>query len=402
MQTITNQKHPGLRTQEGKVKVFLALFTALYILAAVCFVTAVLFTDLLDASSYIHLLLSIAVPVLGIALCAKLTTSFKPLVPFCIISAVIAFMGANITLASTFITFIVTVALCAYLLRERLSLLAILSAVGTIAVIYLLSGSILLGALGIVFFPVSLVLFLSFKKKRQRVASVCSMSLTLAITLITLFAAWIYTREGSLSVATLKGFFEILREELITAICSAFELATQQIGSSINVSVSDVNALIIMATTVFFNFLPAIFCITMLVVSYVIHSLYISIISPTVKDASEITNAITFNMSLPSAVLFFLALLAALILDREGLPMYAAAAQNIYTIFVPGFTLITFGFVGGFAKGKNASCFGIMLYIALFALIFFATGTALVVTSFAGAIIVIISHIKNRKNKIDR
>ena len=399
MQTITNQKHPGLRAQDGKLKVFLALFTALYISAAMSLVATVLFTDALDALSYIQLLLSVAVPVLGIVLCAKLTASFKPLVPFCIISAVIAFMGASITLASIFVSFLVAVALCAYLFRERLSLLAILSAVGTIAVIYLLSGSILLGASGIVFFPVSLALFISFKKKKQRVGAVCTMSLTLALTLIALFAAWMYAREGSLSVATLKGFFSILREELITVILSAFELAAEQIGNGFAVSVSDATALITMATSTFFNFFPAIFCITVLVVSYVIHSLYISVISPTVKDASEVANAITFNMSLTSAVLFFIAFLAALILDYEDLPVYAAAAQNIYIILVPGFTVITFGFVGGFAKGKNASCFGILLYIALFALVFFATSTALVITSFAGAILVIISSIKNRKTK---
>ena len=105
------------------------------------------------------------------------------------------------------------------------------------------------------------------------------------------------------------------------------------------------------------------------------------------------------------AILFFsflacvFSFLAALILDREGLPMYAAAAQNIYVILIPGFTLITFGFVGGFAKGKNASCFGSLLYIGLFALLFFMTGTALAIISFVGAILVIISAIKNRKTK---
>lgn len=397
MQITTNKKHPGLRTEDGRVKLFPAFFTTLYILAAASFMAIVIFSDILNNESYIYLLASLAVPVIGIALCAKLTTTFKPLVPFCIISAIIAFMGANLALAAMFISFIITVALCAYLMRERLSLLAVLSVIGACVTVFSLSGNILLGASAIIFFPVSLALFLAFKQKNQRVASVCSMALTLAVTLIVLFAAWIYVLEGSLSIDTLKGFFSILREELIKAISSAFTLATEQIGAEVNLS--SVNALIIMATTTFFNFFPAIFCIGLLVISYVIHSLYISVISPTVKDASEIATAITFNMSLTSALLFFMALIAALILDLEGLPMYAAAAQNIYVILIPGFTLITFGFVGGFAKGKNASCFGSLLYIGLFALLFFMTGTALAIISFVGAILVIISAIKNRKTK---
>ena len=152
-----------------------------------------------------------------------------------------------------------------------------------------------------------------------------------------------------------------------------------------------------------FNFFPAIFTIILFIVSYIIHSLYVSVISPTVTDTAEITNAITFHMSVAAAVLFLVSYVAALVLDYEGLHLYAAAAQNLYMILFPGLTLITFGTVRSLAKGHNASCLGSILYIAIYAMLFFFTSVTLVLASFAGAILVIASAMKARnKNKHDK
>ena len=104
-------------------------------------------------------------------------------------------------------------------------------------------------------------------------------------------------------------------------------------------------------------------------------------------------------MSVTSAVLFIVAYILALVLSYEKLGLYAAAAQNLYTILFPGFTMITFGFVGSLVKSGKAACLGTLLYIGMFAMLFFMTGVTLVLASSTGAILVIIAAIKQKTNK---
>jgi hypothetical protein len=121
-------------------------------------------------------------------------------------------------------------------------------------------------------------------------------------------------------------------------------------------------------------------------------------IEPTVEDKKEITNAITFKMSLASAVFFLLTLVFSLILEKSQ-PQISVAAQNIYTILYPGLTMITFAFLGSHKKGEPASCLPTLLYMLLFAMLVFLTDVALMVASIAGAIIIILSEIsKHKKN----
>ena len=104
-------------------------------------------------------------------------------------------------------------------------------------------------------------------------------------------------------------------------------------------------------------------------------------------------------MSTVSAFVFLLAYILSLVLSNEGLDLYSVAAQNVYTMLLPGFTMITFGFVGSIVRSKRASCLGTLLYMGMFAMLFFMTGVTLLLASFAGSIIVILSAIKSKKDK---
>jgi hypothetical protein len=246
-------------------------------------------------------------------------------------------------------------------------------------------------------------LCVSFKKKKQRVASVCTMAIAFALPVLLIFAVWLFMEDGSLSVYTLKLFFESLREGLISEVSAVLIEASSQIGAELGAEINaiDIAAIIRYTFSTVFNFLPSIFLIVVFVMCYIIHSLYISLVSPITDDKGEIFNALTYKMSVASAIVFLLAFVAALVLDYEGLHVYATAAQNIYVLLFPGLSLITFSFVGTLAKGPNASCFGAILYIAMFALLLFATGIVLVISAFAGAVIVIAMAAKRKAEEMN-
>ena len=403
MQSYINQKTPGIRTRDGDIKVFPTLLLTFYIIAAAVFSSVTLLSGNVITSEYLSLLLSVAMPIVGIAICTKLTAGIKPLVPYCIITAIILLMGADIRVSSAIAVLMLLFTASAYLMRNKFWWLSVLAAAGTFAIAYVLTESLLLCLASIVFLPVSLALYLSFEKKMQRVGAVCAMSTTLGIAIILLFLAFIYKTEGAVSFDILRSFFDALKSELIVTVTNALVLASEQLEAGI--STPDALEITTSAVTLIFNLLPAVLTVLLFIVSYVTHSLYISVISHTVDDNKEIIHAISFKMSVTSAILFLVAFFVALILDYEGEGMYAAAAQNIYMMLFPGLSLITFGFFGSLTKKKGASCLTSLIYFAIFGLVLFIPRIAaeiaaavISISAFVGAVLVIISAIKSKTN----
>ena len=176
------------------------------------------------------------------------------------------------------------------------------------------------------------------------------------------------------------------------------EASVQAGAASEMISIADATAAMTEMVSNAFNLLPALFIITLFVISFIIHSLYISLIEHTVEDKKEIINSITFEMSLASAITFLLALAASLIFAKEE-PQISVAAQNIYTILYPGLTMMTLAFLSSRKKGEPTSCLPVLLYMMILAMLVFITDIALMVASIAGAAIIILSEInKHKKN----
>ena len=403
----TNEKTPGIRTKNGDIKVFPTLLLTFYIIAASVYSSVTLLVGSVVPSEYFGLLLSVAMPVVGIAIFSMLTAGIKPLIPYCIITAVIIFMGADIGVSSAIAVMMLLFTAAAYLLRNKFLWLTVLAAAASVPITYLLTESLLVAIASVTFLPVCIALYLSFEKKQQRVGAVCAMSATLGVTLALLFLAFIYTTEGAISVDILKGFFDTLKEELIVSITDALVAASAQLEATL--STADALSVTTAAVNLVFNLFPAISTILLFIISYVTHSLYISVISHTVDDNKDIIHAISFKMSLTSAILFIVAFFAALILDYEELGLYATVAQNIYMMLFPGLSLVTFGFVGSLSKRKGASCLTSFIYFAIFGLILFIPNVAaeiaagaIFISAFIGSVLVIISAVKSKTNKNDK
>jgi hypothetical protein len=345
-------------------------------------------------------MIAAAVTVFGIVLCSKLVGAFRPIVPICVIAVASVFFSFSTPAAGAVIPiFLCLAALAAYLIRENFLLLALISGIVGAAASVLLTQDVFCAVLSLMFIPVALALHFLFKKGKQRVSSVCTLSFVLGAPIVALFLVFLFINEKAISVNIVKSFFDTLREGLIKGLSEALVEASKQAGAASEIiSIADATANMTAIVNTAFNLLPALFIITLFVVTFLIHSLYISMIEPTVKDKKEVMNAITFKMSLASAIFFLISLLASLILQKDQ-PQISVAAQNIYTILYPGLTMITFAFLGSHKKGEAASCLPTLLYMMLFALLIFFTDIALLVASIAGSIIIILSEIsKNKKN----
>ena len=401
MQTYINEKTPGIRTVNGGIKLFEALLLTVYVIAASVYSTVSLLVGNVVPSEYFALLLSVAMPIAGIAVLSRITASIKPLLPFCIITAIILFLGADLGVSSAIAVALLLWASAAYLFRAKLPWFVIFACASSCALTYLLTKSVLITVCSATFLPVAFALYLSFEKKAQRVGAVCAVSATLGVAGLLLFLAFIYSSEGNLSPSTIREFIDSLREALIVTVTNTLVAASDQLSAPI--SSADAMSLTTAAVTLAFNLAPAILTVLLFIVSYVTHSLYISVISHTVEDNKDIIHAISFKMSLASALIFLISFFAALLLDYEGMALAATVAQNIYLILFPGLSLITFGFIGSLSKNKGASCLTSLVYFAIFGLILFIPGVAaeiagivISVSAFVGAVLVIISTVKSK------
>ena len=395
-----NNKKIGLKNESDGVYSLRLTAAAIFIAVAAAFIPSALFMDLMYSHLYINFALSVAITVFGFAVCTKLIGSFKPMMPICFIAvASILFSFSTPAIGAVTTTFLCLTALAAYLIREKFSLLMITAGVVGAAAAILLTKNVFCAPLSLIFIPIAFTLHYLFKKGKQRVSSVCTLSFVLGTPMVAVFLAYLFIREKGFSVKILKTFFDTLREGLINGLSQALVEASKQAGATAEIiSVADATSTMTAMINAAFNLLPALFIITLFVLTFLLHSLYISMIEHTVEDKKEIINAITFKMSLASAVFFLLTLVFSLILEKSQ-PQISVAAQNIYTILYPGLTMITFAFLGSHKKGEPASCLPTLLYMLLFAMLVFLTDIALMVASIAGSIIIILSEIsKHKKN----
>ena len=385
------------RNEYKKPSIWLLILTAAYIAAASAYIPYIIFGDITVSHPYETSMFAIMAPAAGIGICMLLSASPKSVVPFCIISGAIMFVGLDVYLSSAICVFIALICVYAFIIREGFWWIAAIPGAMSFAMLYLLTGEFTLPVLSLAYVPVAITLFFAFRKKKQRVPSVASISACMGLVLVALLVVSVYKAYGALSEAAFREFFSSLRADLISKTLEALELALDELDSI--VSKADVAELVKTTVDISFNLLPAIVAIFLFVISFIAHSLYVSLLSTRIEDKSEIINAVTFNMSTVSAFVFLLAYILSLVLSNEGLDLYSVAAQNVYTMLLPGFTMITFGFVGSIVRSKRASCLGTLLYMGMFAMLFFMTGITLLLASFAGSIIVILSAIKSKKDK---
>ncbi len=408
MNNTINISNVGLRDESGALKPSRVFALFAYITAAAIYLPTVLFTELIDPASYIYMLLSLGMPILGIWLCSKLAGSFRAVLVFVFVVGAMLFMGIPTVVS----VFFLLIALTAYALYNRLYILPVPAAIGAFLIPFFLTSSIVISALSLVFILAATALFLCFKKDKNRTSTVCTVSFWLLVPVLALLAVKFFVIDGG-QIEELKEAVVVFRDEitvslfneLMTVLMQTYEISGADLG--VGLPTENIASLISYTIMLVFRYLPAMIVVVSFITCYVIHSLFVTLVSPITEDKGKIIRAITFNMSVTSAVLFLICLVASLVLEKEGLDLYATVAQNLYVILFPGLMLITVSFVTSLAKGPQASCVGAITYLFFFAMLIFRTAPTLVISSFAGAAIVIVAAAKRKadewylKNKRD-
>ena len=331
---------------------------------------------------------------IGFLLCYLITRSIKHLLPFGIITLLIfALLGTSAISAAIPLCFL-SVALLGYLCIVKGPIWLLITSLVSLGIGFFITADPIISIAAVIPSAVALVLYISYRSGAMRVASVFRMTLVLIVGMLGIFLSYYLFFGSELSIEALRQDFTDIRELMTGIINEAYAQIDQDLISS-----EDISAIVTTAVGTVFNLFPAILVISLFVITYLIHSLFIAMVVTVEDDDEKIKKALTFKMSLASAIVFIAAFLFSAALEYDGHLMYSVALKNIYMILSPALTMVAFGFAGTFLKRENPSCFGYLLYISLFLALFRRPDIVFPLASFAGAMVVIIASASKRNKK---
>ena len=312
-------------------------------------------------------------------------------------------IGCLIFLGSVFCGFVAailgTVCILGYLLISAKNvtarILSILPAVAAYAVAVLLVGDLLAAAIALLHVPAAIALAYAFKRKLPRISAICHVSIGILVGVLTLASAWFVMAHG-FSLDALVSSVSTAKESLTATLTGAlFTFA----GDILKISLTDAKELSEAVVTELFNMLPAIVIIFSNILAFLIHSVMIRVMIVKAESKEDVKNMVAFEMSLISAIIFFVAMLAAVVFSDEIFTL-SVTAENMMIILMPGLIFTAIGTLRAFMFAKGRSCLGTLLYIAIIMSFFYLPSITLPLGAMAGATIIIIHNIlKNRAEK---
>ncbi len=342
---------------------------------------------------------------LGIFAYYNAAGAFRPILSYCIFLFICFMLGTPIAgMAAAFITATVTTA---YLISTAQThgerLLPLLLPLLSFGAALLLIKSALFSALALIHLPVAVTLALSISKRTPRVATVFRASAALgAIPVITAVSLYIYRFGFDL---------EPVRTALDKARAFSISFITDSVYTSLkeltDISHADVASLAETYVYVIFLVLPALFAIAVTLVAFAIHSMTANIfIQRSFEDKERIRALVSFNMSLPSAVVYFVMILIAAVFSYEEDVTVAATALNVVLMLMPGMFYTALVMFKIFTMTRKGACLGTVIYALMIIAVFFLPTLALQLAPFivifgsmAGAVIIILNNVMKKINE---
>ena len=220
-------------------------------------------------------------------------------------------------------------------------------------------------------FPAMIVLALGTRHSAEkqdgltRVGVICATSLTLGLTLLAITALLLYRDLGTLAPDALLDELEALRAALINDITSA------EIPEGFDPEmVAELEKLLTYASAEnmvnsVFNLLPALFVVTVNLISAAVQVLQHATLRTFGYGDSVSDRVRTFSMSLISCIVFLAAYLVTFLGSTEVSSLAGTVAQNIYIIFMPGLALAGMLRLMGMLVRKGPGGMGCLFYLAL-------------------------------------
>ncbi len=254
-----------------------------------------------------------------------------------------------------------------------------------------------LAALSLFCMPAALLLLWSVRTVRSRTSVVCTVGFGVILSLAVTLVLYLLLNHHGLSAEGIHSLTEALRTALQSALASGWDTVETTLGTALGEQ--DLRAISETLVNTFFNFLPAILVLLAMALAFASDTAMIRILRGKKGSGSVTIPMMLFDMSLPSAVVFFLALLLSLMLNNPETALYATAAQNLLLILAPGMLMVAWMFFGALLFAKIPSCLGVLIYLALMFLIFSFAAYLLPLAAALGAGVTLYQQIRRALQK---
>ncbi len=373
------------------------------IILALCFIVSSLYIPIslcMPLGEWLTLAAALAVGVLCIAALTRAAGSFRSVAGFSVTVAILAFFGGAFLPLALFVSFVGASVMYACLAdRAKRWLVYPLPLIPATAAFFI-SGGVWGTLICLTTAVCGLMLWHCTRKKLDRAQAICRISVALCACAMLLICIAVYYRSGNISADAFKALVDEARlqsELMLTDVLSSMQSALgSQLGSFDSASI--ISALVASV----FNLLPAIIITAANIVSYLAHSLWLSVKYTTAEDKKQALPQLALNITPVSAVVYITALVLSLVLTDGASALYGAAAENMLVILCPGLTLTALAGIRALTSAKGPSCLGTLLYFGLIFALASLSPIVILATAFVGAVLILISTFSAKKKDSNR
>ncbi len=370
------------------------LLCSAYALAA-SFITVAL---TINANELVLSAISLAICAFSVFVLARIAKTFRAVIMYAIILGASAFIGGSLLLIGLFAALALCCCALAYLINNSRS--PFIWGVPLIPLIVALfispnANGILVSLSPL---PAAILLAYSVNKRLDRVSAVCRISFGLCIVFVASALITLYATMGEISLTAAKSFIGMLKEEIVVACMTVMQELEEMVG--LDMSDTDMRTIIDAAVSTVFNLLPGLLITISNIIAYIIHSLYLTVCYPDPKKSKdELLPMLEFDISLTSAIVYIVAVVAAFVLVTGGSALYGAVAENIVVVLAPGLILVALGGIREFIAKKGPSCLGTLIYMGVIFLLATFSVYAIIGVALAGAVFIILAYVSDYKKR---
>lgn len=385
-ENIVNDKE----NQNGTPSSSLLLAGIIYLLLAV-YLPVAFFTNI---NITVLQVISIAAAVACAFAISRLSGAKKPSGSILLLIGCFIFLGT--VLCGLVAALLGTVCILGYLLisakNTATKIFLLFPAIAAYIITCFLIGSPIAAAIALVHIPAAIALAYAFKKKLSRISAICHISVGIILGVAAISAAW-FIKSYGLSLDTLISIINTTKQNLIEALANALFSFS---GELLKISLTDARELSGVVITATFNLLPAIVVVLSNILAFFIQSMMTRMLLRSTKNKEDIKTMVAFEMSLVSAILFLVTMIAAAVLSKN-VSVWSVTVENVMFILMPGLIFTAVGTLRAFMFAKGHSCLGFLAYIAIVMSFFYLPTIMLPLGSIAGSAIIIIHNVLRSK-----
>jgi len=342
---------------------------------------------------------------LAIILCTllcfrQIIGSFRPILAYIFILVGVLLMGSNLIIPALLAALVGGVCFLAYLCILHVSPAILIIPVAGYLLAFAVLRTPLLPAVALFPLPAALMLYRAMGVKANRVSTICRVSLGIAFSALCASLIFFLLKWGIPTPFLLSNLVEQGREWLIDNTAQTMLVMSADLGLELHSA--DIYTLTRLTVGALFNLAPALFVLLCNAIAFAIQSLHFTLLYATNRESKVLSeslrSAMRFDMSTVSAVFFLISGILALFLSLDSdTQLPATIAENLMLILIPGMVMTAWIALRIFLMKKGPSCLGSLLYTLFLISFVYLTIPMLILTAFAGAIIVLVKAAKQSK-----